>query len=308
MTRLWLFSVGNHRWRGSDDGRPGDGTLLRRYAGDWRSILEGTSIGLLQLMYPPLGAAVAAQSGFFEDPYGRIYRSIPQIWATILAPDADARARRIRDLHRCIKGMVRERRYHALDPETFWWAHATFTHLIIRSVQRYYRADELDAAGYEHLYADSVAWYERYGVSLRSVPASYTEFRVKFERFCAERLERTPAVKRLLEMGDDARPRMRSPSTLLELLSAPILQRWGRLSTIGNLPPVVHQRFGLSWTDEDQAALDCLTRTLGLMFETIPPPVNRITFSYALRLTGSRTRAQRYVPCPPALRRATETE
>src|SRR4051812_16302706 len=36
---------------------PGDETLLRRYAGDWRSILEGTSIGLLQLMYPPLGAA-----------------------------------------------------------------------------------------------------------------------------------------------------------------------------------------------------------------------------------------------------------
>ena len=70
-------------------GRPGDGTLLRRYAGDWRSILEGTSIGILQLMYPPLGAAVAAQSGFFEDPYGRIYRSIPQIWATLLAPDAD---------------------------------------------------------------------------------------------------------------------------------------------------------------------------------------------------------------------------
>src|SRR5205823_5265270 len=127
--------------------RPGDAPLRRRYAEDWRSILDGTSIGILQLMYPPLGAAVAAQSGFFEDPYGRIYRSIPQIWATLLAPDADERARKIRDLHRGIKGVVNGQRYHALEPETFWWAHATFTHLIIRSVERYHWRDRLDGAG-----------------------------------------------------------------------------------------------------------------------------------------------------------------
>lgn len=282
--------------------RPGDGDLLRRYAGDWRSILEGTSIGLLQLMYPPLGTAVAAQSGFFEDPYGRIYRSIPQIWATILAPDADAdaRARRIRDLHRGIGGVVNGQRYHALDPETFWWAHATFTHLIIRSVERYYRRGELDAVGYEHLYADTVAWYERYGVSLRAVPASYVEFRATFGRFCAERLELTPAVQRLLGMGDDAAPAARAARTPLELLSTPILQRWGRLSTIGNLPPIVRHRFGLPWTDDDQARLDRLAQVFRLGFETMPPPLNRATFGQALRLTGSRTRPHRYVPHGPA--------
>ncbi|TMM15577.1 MAG: DUF2236 domain-containing protein [Actinobacteria bacterium] len=280
--------------------RPGDGTLLRRYAEDWRSILDGTSIGLLQLMYPPLGAAVAAQSGFFEDPYGRIYRSIPQIWATILAPDAEARARRIRDLHRGIRGLVNGQRYHALDPETLWWAHATFTHLIIRSVERYHRRGELDAAGYEQLYADTVAWYERYGVSLRAVPASYAEFRTTFDLFCAERLELTPAVRRLVGMGDDAAPTSGAARTPLELLTAPILERWGTLSTIGNLPPVVRRRFGLPWTGDDQARLDRLAGVMRLTFETMPLPLNRATFGYALRLTGSRTRAQRYVPGEPA--------
>jgi uncharacterized protein (DUF2236 family) len=253
-------------------------------------------------MYPPLGAAVAAQSGFFEDPYGRIYRSIPQIWATILAPDADAdaRARKIRGLHRGIKGVVNEQRYHALDPETFWWAHATFTHLIIRSVERYYRRDELDEAGYEHLYADTVAWYERYGVSLRAVPASYAEFRTTFDLFCVERLELTPAVQRLLGMGEGAVPGARAARTPLELLTAPILERWGRLSTIGNLPPIVRERFGFPWTDDDQARLDRLAQVYRLAFETMPPPLNRVTFGQALRLTGSRTRAQRYVPGGPA--------
>lgn len=70
--------------------------MLRRYLGDVRSLLPGGAAGILQLMDPPLGAAVAAQSDFFEDPFGRIYRSIPQIWATVLAPDGRQRARRIR--------------------------------------------------------------------------------------------------------------------------------------------------------------------------------------------------------------------
>ena len=276
--------------------RPGDGTLLRRYAGDWRSILEGTSIGLLQLMYPPLGTAVAAQSGFFDDPYGRIYRSIPQIWATILAPDADARARRIRDLHRGIRGVANGRRFSALDPETFWWAHATFTHLILRSVERYHRRGELDATGFEHLYADTVAWYERYGVSMRPVPGSLAEFRTAFDRFCSERLELTDAVARLLATGESTSPTTSAPATALERLTAPILSRWGALSTIGNLPDVVRPILGVEWTGDDQARLDRLATALRWTFVTMPPAVNRATFIAALRHTGARTRPTRYVP------------
>lgn len=277
--------------------RPGDGTLLRRYAGDWRSILEGTSIGLLQLMLPPLGAAVASQSGFFEDPYGRIYRSIPQIWATILAPDADERARKVRDLHRGIKGVAFGERFSALEPETYWWAHATFTHLILRSVERYHRPGELDEAGFEHLYADTVAWYERYGVTMRPVPATLAEFRTTFDDVCATRLELTPAVERLLDMGDAATEvstaSSRSP---LERLTAPIIGRFGRLSTIGNLPPVVRERLGFEWTDDDQVKLDRLATGFRLGFGAMPRQVNRATFELALRQTGARTRAERYVP------------
>ena len=281
---------------------PGDGTLLRRYAGDWRSILEGTSIGLLQLMYPPLGTAVAAQSGFFDDPYGRIYRSIPQIWATILAPDADARGRRIRDLHRDIRGVANGTRFSALDPETFWWAHATFTHLILRSVECYHRPGELDAAGFEHLYADTVSWYERYGVSMRPVPATLADFRAAFDRFCVERLELTPAVDRLMHMedGDELPDSAGGP---LQRLTAPIQERWGRLSTIGNLPPVIRERLGFEWTDDDEHRLNRMTSTLRWTFELMPPAVNYATFTNALRRTGARTRADRYVP----LREAAKT-
>jgi uncharacterized protein (DUF2236 family) len=276
--------------------RPGDGVLLRRYAGDWRSILEGTSIGLLQLMYPPLGTAVAAQSGFFDDPYGRIWRSIPQIWATILAPAADARARHIRDLHRGIRGTANGQRFSALDPETFWWAHATFTHLILRSVERYHDPGELDDDGYEHLYADTVAWYERYGVSMRPVPATLADFRAAFGRFCDERLEVTDAVARVLVFGRETSPAAAPGSNPVERLTAPVLSRWSTLSTFGNLPPCVRAQLDVDWSDDDQASLDRMAAVLRWTFETMPPALNRSTFVTALRRIGARTRSERYVP------------
>jgi uncharacterized protein (DUF2236 family) len=145
------------------DGPPiGDGSLLWRVAGDVRAAAPGAATGLLQLMYPPLGTAVAEQSGFFADPFGRIWRSVPQIWATIFEPDGSDRGRRIRDLHRDIKGTDSTgRRYHALDPETFWWAHATFTWHMFRTVELFFPVGALDVQRRERLYAETVSWYER---------------------------------------------------------------------------------------------------------------------------------------------------
>lgn len=271
--------------------------LLRRYLGDWRSIIDGTSIGILQLMHPPLGTAVAEQSAFFDDPFGRIFRSIPQIWATVLAPDGEERARRIRDLHRDIKGTANGERFHALHPDTFWWAHATFTHLVLRSVERYHPPGELDAAGWERLYAETVDWYERYGVSTRTVPPDLAAFRRELERFCAEELQMTPAAERSLSIAairePDAFPVLPTP---IVRATRPLLRRWGVRSTVGNLPAVVRERFGLPWSDLDQRRLDQAAAATRVAFEAIPASVNRSTFRTALRLTGARTRDERYRP------------
>ena len=114
----------------------GPDSLLWHLAGDWRSGLSGLSAGILQLAWPHLGQGVEEHSAFFDEPWDRIHRSVPQIWATILAPDGDERATTIRDLHRDIKGTDRHgQRYHALNPDTFWWAHATFTWEFFQTVR-----------------------------------------------------------------------------------------------------------------------------------------------------------------------------
>lgn len=120
----------------------GPGSLLWETAGDPRSLLPGTAAGILQLMLPGLGAGVTDHSNFFDDPFDRIFRSIPYIWGSIFAPDdaeGDVRGRQIRDFHPDIKGVDDQgRRYHALDPDVFWWAHATFTWEMFRAHELYF--------------------------------------------------------------------------------------------------------------------------------------------------------------------------
>lgn len=276
----------------------GQGSLLWRYAGDWRSVLEGTAAGILQLMYPPLGTAVAQQSEFFADPFARIFRSVPQIWATIFAEDTAARGTHIRDLHRDIKGVTAAgKRFHAMEPETFWWAHATFTWLIFRSIELYYPAGELDDAGRERLYAETVTWYRRYGMSMRPVPADYAAFQRVFDEFCAERLELTPAAERSLAIAAVAEPNaIPLLPTLLVRATRRRIRPWSSSMVVGGLPPGVRKRFCLPWSDADERRVRFSVTVLRGMSRCIPPIINRTTFFWALRIVGARTRDGRFVP------------
>jgi uncharacterized protein (DUF2236 family) len=107
----------------------GPGTLLWRWAGDNRLSFTGLSAGILQLMHPGLGAGVVEHSAFFTEPWDRIIRSLPEIIGVVYdGPEAEVTGHRVRDYHRRIKGVDHlGRRYSALSPETFWWAHATPT-------------------------------------------------------------------------------------------------------------------------------------------------------------------------------------
>lgn len=229
----------------------GPDSLLWQIAADWRSGLSGLSAGILQLMWPHLGQGVEEHSAFFEEPWDRIHRSVPQIWATIFADDAERRGRTIRDLHKGIKGTDRHgNRYHALDPDTFWWAHATFTWEMFQT------ADEWDHRTLsphrrEQLYQETVTWYRRYGVSDRPVPADHGAFEARFDQICRTQLEMTPTASRAIEMALAARvtpPGMPAP---VAAVAIPLM----RTMAIGGLPAAVRVRFDIPWSDTDQLAL-----------------------------------------------------
>jgi len=224
--------------------------------------MTGTAAGVLQLLHPGLGAGVTDHSAFFTEPWARILRSIPQIWGTIFAPDedeGDSRGRAIRDLHPDIKGVDHVgRRYHALDPDVFWWAHATFTWEFFRAAELFFPLP-LTRREKEQLYAESVTWYRRYGVSDRPVPVDLAAFEARFAEICAHELELTPAAEWVLHPPDGAPEPPEAPLPLALRPVAPVLT-WLRgenlrLVTLGTLPDVVRRRFAIPWTHRDRLAL-----------------------------------------------------
>ena len=255
----------------------GPDSLLWQWAGDTRIGFMAASIGLLQVMHPAIGAGVVDHSDFFGDPYGRIFRSVPWIIGVVYdGPEADT-GRQVRDFHRDIKGVQADGcPYHALEPETFWWAHATFQYMTEQVAERFERRP-LSSADREQLYQEGVTWYLRYGVSARVVPPDRTAFAAMWDRYCRDVLEMTPAAERVLDLI--LRPQRASTlpadvswlATILRsatgrrMFSVPL-----RLSAIGGLPPIVRSRFGIPWTRQDAMALAALERTVRNTWPLLP--------------------------------------
>ncbi len=257
----------------------GLGSQLWRLAGDWRSGLSGFSAGILQLMDPHLGRGVEEHSAFFSEPWDRIYRSVPQIWATIFAPDAGERGRRIRDMHRDIGGAdPHGERYHALHPDTFWWAHATFTWEMFETVDRWSHRT-LRGRRREELYQETVTWYRRYGVSDRPVPIDERAFRQRFDDVCRHELELTPTAERALDIALHGTVERPGRPQAVNAAMTPLM----RTVTIGGLPAVVRDRFGIPWSLADEARLAAITVTVRNAGEIIPHGLTRGPYLRSIR-------------------------
>lgn len=267
----------------------GPDSELGKLALDWRMPLHGFALGILQLMYPGLGAGVTQHSGFFDDPLERILRSVPRIVASVVADDSEQRAMNIRDYHRDIKGVDDQgRKYHAMDPDTYWWAHATFTWGFLRTSDRFHR-HPIAGPRREQFYAESVEWYRRYGISTRPVPPSLEKFDERFEQICAEELELTPAAARAVEiaLGEPMTvPLLPAPvGKLLGLSTAPVV----KLTAIGSLPRVVRDRFDIPWSATDDKAYTALQLAVKNASRLLPPTAMAEVMSRILKQVGAAT-------------------
>lgn len=262
-----------YRW----EVRPlGPSSLLWQYAGDRRLSFVGLSAGLLQLMHPAIGAGVVQHSAFFTEPWERIERSVPEIIGVIYDADPERTGRRVRDVHTHIQGVDHlGRQYRALDPETFWWAHATFQWGVQMLIERFTRR-RLDAPTRESLYLDGVEWYRRYGVSMRPVPRDHEQFVAKWQRICTETLEMTPAADRAVDMALHFSGRL-PPSfpAWVTTFGRPLVVPALRLCTLGALPGVVRERFGIPWSIEDEVQYRALQVWVREAWRFVPGSVRR---------------------------------
>jgi uncharacterized protein (DUF2236 family) len=250
----------------------GPDSLTWRYFGDWRGMLQGPFAGSMQNMHPQLGAAVEQHSTFFREPLPRVMRSLYPIGGVVFDGDrAPTTGAQVRDYHVDIKGVDEQgRRYHALNPDVFYWAHTTFFVGTIHVAERF--GGGLTEAEKRQLFDEHIQWYRMYGMSMRPVPESWEEFQVYWDHMCRNVLENNYATRAVLDLTKYDKPPIAPwiPDRLwafLCKLSTPFFV-W---LTVGLYHPAVRERMGYSWSRRDEWLHRRFGNLVRAIFAVVPP-------------------------------------
>ena len=127
-------------------------------------------------------------------------RSLYPIGGVVFDGDrAPTTGAQVRDYHVDIKGVDDQgRRYHALNPDVFYWAHTTFFVGTIHVAERF--GGGLTEADKRQLFDEHIQWYRMYGMSMRPVPESWEEFGVYWDHMCRNVLENNHATRAVLDL------------------------------------------------------------------------------------------------------------
>jgi uncharacterized protein (DUF2236 family) len=254
-----------------------------RYFGDNRMYLIGPRPAVLQNMLAELGQGVLDHSVFFADTSARVKRSIPPIMMTVYGSEDDAEGHRVRDFHRDIKGdMPDGSRYHALDPETYYWAHATFVEQVLYFADTFVK--RLTEAEKEQIYLESKTWYRRYGVSERPMPADYAEFQRYWDRMMDQIVVAHPTAKYGVGYVTKGFPRPKGVSPLAWRLIAPVFNPVAAFLTTGGLPPRARDLLSLPWSPRQEKAYQAFaalwrTRPVNWVWDRLPMRLRYHTFA-----------------------------
>lgn len=250
---------------------PGPGSLTWRYFGDARGLLFVVRAGVLQAMHPAIDAALRQHSDFFENPWNRLLRSSGPILGVVY--DRHGRAGEtatwVRDQHKGIKGQTASGgKYHALNPDAFYWAHATFFESIIAVQARL--GNPLSRHDQERLYDESIGWYEMYGLTMRPVPVDYRAFEAYWEHMLHEGLEATEVAVGSFQGFPDVPAPYAALQGLPWAMLRPFVTRGPTFMARGTLPVPAREKLGLTWSARDELALRGLLAPLRHGWPLVP--------------------------------------
>ncbi len=231
----------------------GPDSLTWRYFGDWRGMLQGPWAGSMQNMHPQLGAAVVDHSTFFRERWPRLLRSLYPIGGVVFDGDrAPVTGAEVRDYHTAIKGVDEQgRRYHALNPDVFYWAHATFFVGTIHVAERF--CGGLTETQKRQLFDEHVQWYRQYGMSMRPVPGSWEEFHAYWDHMCRNVLENNYAARAVLDLTELPKPPFaQHVPDWLWAAQRKLLAPFFVWLTVGLYDPPVRELMGYTWSPRDE--------------------------------------------------------
>jgi uncharacterized protein (DUF2236 family) len=249
----------------------GPDSLTWKYFGDWRGLLQGPWAGSMQNMHPQLGAAVEEHSTFFRERWQRLLRSLYPIGGVVFDGDrAPATGAEVRDYHTDIKGVDDQgRRYHALNPDVFYWAHSTFFVGTLIVAERF--CGGITEAEKRQLFDEHVEWYRMYGMSMRPVPETWEDFQVYWNHMCRNVLENNYAARAVLDLSELPKPPFASamPDWMWRL-QRKMLAPFFVWFTVGLYDPPVRDLMGYTWSARDEWWHRRLGEAVGKVFRLVP--------------------------------------
>ncbi|WP_162830334.1 oxygenase MpaB family protein [Amycolatopsis palatopharyngis] len=249
----------------------GPDSLTWKYFGDWRGLLIALWAGSMQNMHPGLGAGVEQHSRFFEERWQRLFRSLYPIGGVVYdGPRAHRTALQVRGYHETIKGVdAQGRRYHALDPDTYYWAHATFFVSTLRIAEHFMGG--LTEAQRRQLFDEHVQWYRMYDMSMRPVPETWEDFQRYWHRMCTEVLEDNKATRDVLKIGELPKPAATPwlPDALWRLVR-PAVARGFVWLTVGMYDQPVRDLLGYRWSERDRWSHRVVGKAINAGFSLVP--------------------------------------
>ena len=219
-------------------------------------------------MHPAIGKSLLDHSKFFDEPFSRLERSTPQIIQSIY--DDGELGKRIRDYHTTIKGTLNNgERYHSLDPDTYWWAHATFVYRVIYAQDLF--GEPFTHEERDQLVREGVTWWEKYGLSNRPVIDNYDDLVAYIDRMTETVLERNQTVDFALRTVRDEpvkAPDGVSPF-VWKLIWKPIMRSAVWL-TVATLPQNARDILEVPWSARDEKRFNRLRALLRKVFRHLP--------------------------------------
>lgn len=274
-----------------DDALPlGPGSLVWKYFGENRMYLIGPRPAVLQNMLAELGQGVLDHSTFFSDTAERLKRTIPPIFKTVYGSEEQNAGTQVRDFHTDIKGQMPgpdgtpAGRYHALDPETYYWAHATFVEQVIYFADTFVK--RLSEAEKEQIYLESKTWYRRYGVSDRPQPATYAEFVQYWDRMLDEVAVAHKSARYGVGYVTKGFPCPKGVNPVAWKIVATVFDPVAAFLTTGGLPPRARDLLSLPWTERQERryqrfAAFCRSRPVNWAWDRLPMSVRYSKFAQA---------------------------
>ena len=251
-----------------------DSILWQRF-GDWRSLFAALYAGVLQVTQKEISTSLVQESTFFDNEVARLVRSSFPIIRTVY--EGDEVGTMIRDFHREIKGKHDDgSRYHSLNPEVFYWAHATFALMPFALAGNF--SPKLSSAEKEQLFQESRTWYSYYGVSEpKNAPTNYAEFMEYFDDFVENHLHQSKVFRRarITRTLDMDPPLAWMPMWFWRPISPYIAQllMW---VTVGLVPSTLRTKLGWEWTKADKVKFFLFSRTVRGIFAVLPRKIRMV--------------------------------